>query len=156
MDTEHNQPPDPAGKRARIEATLNDAEKGFKSEDPYTKAHAYEVAGSMYAELATTITDATLSNACLQAGERYKSLAARVRFLNHIPTLLPKAEAEMLGLLGRCHTCKRPISVDPGGACPDCPHLMWGPTPRTEEEATLMPRPSAVNPANWAPEIQED
>lgn len=156
MDTEHNQVTDPtAAKRARIEATLDSAEKAFGSNDPYARAHGYQVAGTMYTELATTVKDPLLKVACLQAGERYMALAARVRFLNHIPTLLPKTEAEMLGLLGRCETCSRPWSVDSAGACADCPQLLWGPIPRTEEEARLMPRPRAVNSANWAPDSQE-
>lgn len=156
MDTEHNQPADPkAAKRARIEQTLDEAEKAFTAEDPYAQAHGYEVAGSMYIELATIVSDPLFRMACMQAGERYKALAARTRFINYIPTLTPRAEAGMLGLLGRCSTCSRPWSVDPDGACPDCPHLQYGPMPRSREEAALMPRPQAVNPANWAVEGQE-
>lgn len=86
--------------------------------------------------------------ACSYAGILDRQDAARVRFRYRIPTLHPSGVAQMVGLNdNRCQDCGRPWLLDPTGACPTCPALLYGITPGNAHEAANYPpgRP-------WAPE----
>lgn len=131
----------PVRDRAAIEANLDEAERAYQSDDPYRKAAGYDLAGRLYTELACHVDDRTLAAACMQAGQHYQVLAAQTRFTHRIPTLFPRREATLLGLLGRCVACGRGWSLDPGGACPHCPRLLYGPTPDSAQHAAGLPRP---------------
>lgn len=127
--------------RSVIETNLDEAEQAYSSHDPYRKAAGYDLAGRLYTELASHVADSTLAAACMQAGQHYQVLAAQTRFTHRVPTLFPRREATLLGLLGRCAACGRGWSLDPDGACPHCPRLLYGPTPDSTEHAAGLPRP---------------
>lgn len=126
--------------REQIEAALDEAEALFKDEDPYLRQAAFDAAAHAYTELAQTTTDPTWVTAAVQAAEMYRTNAALVRFQHGIPTLFPGAEAMRIGL-AECTECGRAWQLDATGACAHCPQLLWGPTPRSIEEADALPQP---------------
>ena len=136
----------------QITENLDFAEPLFKSGDPYARQHGFDTAAHAYRALALYQEDVTLRMACLQAGAQYRLQAARVRFKHGIPTIFPRTEAELLGL-GRCDACGRPWQVWASDACPECPRLLFGPTPSSREEAGTYPEPSPVTPANWVSRV---
>lgn len=118
------------------------------SRDPYTRAAGFKHRALLWGQLAVQTKDPTYAAACTLAGLTDQVSAARIRFEHGIPTILPKTEAELLGLR-TCDWCGRPWQADATGACPKCPRLLFGPTPGDREEAqewagnkTTKPRPA--------------
>jgi hypothetical protein len=152
----------PAGTMSRelIEETLTRAEPRFRSEDPYEQATAYTLAARAYTNLALHLVDTTLAMACRQAGAQYETLAARVRWANRIPTPFPRTELARLGLDDlRCPHCGHvaQVYVDeaPKQRCPDCPVLLFGVTPTSQEEAATLPPGEPVSVTRTYPEEGE-
>lgn len=135
--------------RELIQRTLDQAELEFTSDDPWRRARAFHNAANAYSALASYQADPTLRMACRQAGVHYQTLAARVRFGNKIPTILPGQEAALLDLHHRCEYCGRPFSTNPTGACPECPTLLFGTTPADAEEAAEASRPVPADEESW-------
>lgn len=93
--------------------------------------------------------------ACMLASFHDQETAARIRFEHRIPTLFPKSMAAQAGLQ-RCEWCGRPWQADPEGACEHCPRLMWGPAPRSAEQARKGPAPIEVTRDQMRPAPQYD
>ncbi|NUT53491.1 MAG: hypothetical protein HOV94_40320 [Saccharothrix sp.] len=127
----------PPRSRAELERLLDQAEQSFRSEDPYRQQAAYGLAAQVYEELAGHTDDATWGQAARMAGQRMAIEAARIRWQHGIPTILPGAEAALLGF-GMCVECGRPWQAGTEGACPRCPRLRHGPTPRAAGEASRL------------------
>lgn len=141
--------------RDQIAAHLAFAAEHFAADDPYERAHAFSCAGRAYESLALHQDDEMLRTACQQAALRYEMQAARVRFDYGIPTTRPKTEAELLGIRF-CESCRRPWQIPPGkGSCPDCPVLLFGPTPTTAAEVGKYPAPTLVDVTKWSDHSDE-
>lgn len=65
--------------------------------------------------------------ACHYAAQLDQQDAARHRYAGGIPSIFPRAEAELLQLRQRqCGACGRPWQLDDTGRCDQCPRLMFG------------------------------
>ncbi|MGH3568534.1 MAG: hypothetical protein ACRDRH_21410 [Pseudonocardia sp.] len=129
--------------RPQIEEALNEAEPLFTNPDPYQRQAGYDAAAQCYADLVAYAPDPTWKMACRQAEQRYRTLAARVRWEHRIPTLQPNSEVALLGI-NSCADCGRPWQLDTAGACEHCPQLLHGPTPLTAADAANYPTPTPV------------
>ncbi|TCO55652.1 hypothetical protein [Actinocrispum wychmicini] len=123
--------------REDLERYLDEAEKDFRSPDPYRRAEAYALASRLHDELARHTDDPTWKQAARMAGLRYAIEAARIRWRHGIPTLIPETQATLLGL-GLCDSCGRPWQAGLQGACPQCPRLRHGATPMSAEQAERL------------------
>ena len=132
----------------RLVELVDDAEAHLDDPDPYVRATAYTARARLYAQLASQTTNSVYSAACLRAGLCDDITAARIRFEHAIPTLMPRTEADLLGLR-TCSWCGRPWQADPAGACEHCPRLRFGPAPHDRAEAKRLPPPTPVDPAEW-------
>lgn len=77
------------------------------------------------------------STGCMYAQILDQEDAARTRYRHRIPTLFPAQDKARLHLQ-TCDACGRPWQVDPEGACPRCPAIVWGPSPKNAEEAEQL------------------
>lgn len=123
--------------------------------DPYRYAALLDARAGWWDQLALLADRGHAGNvrdvyaiACSYAGILDRQDAARIRFRYRIPTLHPSGIAQLVGLTDtRCEACGRPWLLDPTGACPACPALLYGITPGNATEAANYPpgRP-------WTPE----
>ncbi|WKV76612.1 hypothetical protein AW27_034245 (plasmid) [Streptomyces sp. PCS3-D2] len=112
-------------------------------DDPYRRAAAFEARSMGWLELAAHAEGSNFHAACMLASFHDQETAARIRFEHRIPTLFPKSMAAQAGLQC-CEWCGRPWQADPEGACEHCPRLMWGPAPRSADQARTGPAPIPV------------
>lgn len=142
--------------RAQIDEHLDFAEQHFTSDDPYEQAYAYTCACLAYDALAVYQDDLALRMACHQAALMYETRAARVRFENGIPTTKPMTEVEMLGPMS-CEHCGAPWQIPASHQrCPQCPQLLFGPTPTSLADVANYPEPTVVDVTNWPPAHPEE
>ncbi|MCY0923194.1 hypothetical protein OS965_34520 [Streptomyces sp. H27-G5] len=119
-------------------------------DDPYRRAAAFEARSMAWLEMAAHAEGSNFHAACMLASFHDQETAARIRFEHSIPSLFPKTMAGRVGLQC-CDWCGRPWQADPDGACEHCPRLMWGPTPRTANEARTGPAPIPVTREQMRP-----
>lgn len=139
--------------RREIHERITAADHDTRSQDPYVRAAGHDLRASAYADLAQHLSTAqeetTLATALARAAHADRAAAATTRFEHAIPTGMPLAEVSLLGL-HQCRTCGRPWQRSSQGRCPHCPGLMFGPTPRTVEQARDYPDPIEVNLDDFA------
>lgn len=111
--------------------------------DPYRRAQAFFARSMAWLELARHAEGTEYHAACMLASFHDQHTAAALRFEYSIPTLFPQTMAAHAGLQC-CEWCGRPWQADSEGACERCPRLMWGPTPRSADEAQARPAPVPV------------
>ncbi|GHF75492.1 hypothetical protein GCM10010218_65560 [Streptomyces mashuensis] len=118
--------------------------------DPCRRAQAFDARAAAWLELARHAQGSEYHAACMLAHFHDQETAARIRFEHSIPSLFPQTMAARVGLQC-CEWCGRPWQADPEGACEHCPRLMWGPTPRSAEEARTGPKPIPVTREQMQP-----
>ena len=117
-----------------------EAEAGTAADSPLQRMHAHDLAASVFEHLVGRTADPIIKAAHTSAGLHQRTLAARIRFAHRIPSIFPLSDVELLGLADlTCQACGRVCAMTAQGACPECPGLMVGPTPATEEEALDLP-----------------
>jgi hypothetical protein len=125
---------------------LDAAEAALRSDDPYQRAAAHMARAAVYYELyEKTLLGPVNKAAYARAALMDETTAARIRFKHGIPTITPQTEATLLGL-GVCGQCGREWQIGTDGACPSCPRVAFGPTPRTLQEATDWGRTAFTRP----------
>jgi len=123
---------------AQIVQYLDDAETHLDiTDDPYLEASAFQARAGIYYSLAASTSEPVYAAACARAALQDETSAARIRFTNGIPTLTPRTEAARLGL-NTCDWCGRPWQANGEGACPHCPRLLFGPSPRSIPESAEL------------------
>ncbi|SFW12980.1 hypothetical protein [Amycolatopsis australiensis] len=124
---------------AELSLLLDEAEQAYRQDDdPYLKQAGFSAASRLYEQLAGGTDDPTWKHAARMAGLMFSVLGARTRWAHGIPTITPRAEAELLGL-GACEGCGRPWQVDDAAElCEQCPRLRFGPTPQSADEAVRL------------------
>ncbi|MEU8765005.1 hypothetical protein [Streptomyces sp. NPDC048659] len=121
-----------------------------EQDDPHRRAQAFDARSMAWLELAAHAEGSEYHAACMLASFHDQETAARIRFEHSIPSLFPQTMAARVGLQC-CEWCGRPWQADPEGACEHCPRLMWGPTPRSAEEAVTGPKPIPVTREQMRP-----
>lgn len=136
--------PDPVVPYPEVKRRLDEADAVIEGEterqreegisDSYRRAQAFDTRSMAWLELARLAEGTEYHAACMLASFHDQETAARIRFEHSIPSLFPQTMAARVGLQC-CEWCGRPWQADPEGACEHCPRLMWGPTPRSADEA---------------------
>uniref|UniRef100_UPI002F90F5E8 hypothetical protein n=1 Tax=Streptomyces virginiae TaxID=1961 RepID=UPI002F90F5E8 len=121
-----------------------------EQDDPHRRAQAFDARSMAWLELASHAEGSHFHAACMLASFHDQETAARVRFEHSIPSLFPQTMAGRVGLQC-CEWCGRPWQAAPEGACEHCPRLMWGPTPRSADEARTGPAPIPVTREQMRP-----
>jgi hypothetical protein len=144
---------DPVVPYAEVKRRLDEADAVIEREterqreegisDPYRRAQAFQARSMAWLELARHAEGTEYHAACMLASFHDQETAARIRFQHSIPSLFPRTMVAHVGLQC-CEWCGRPWQADPEGACEHCPRLMWGPTPRSADEARTGPAPQPV------------
>jgi len=127
---------------AEIHERLTQARRDTMSTDPCVRARAYELRATAYNDLAehaeSTTGDKITADGLRHAAHGDRTSAALIRYKHAIPTPLPRADLHRLPVHS-CASCGRPWQRSPHGKCPQCPRLMYGPTPNTIEQARDYP-----------------
>lgn len=129
---------------AQLIERLDDAEAHLDDPDPYARAAAFASRARLHEQLYAQTTDPVYAAACARAAVCDDITAARIRYEHGIPTIMPRTEAELLGLR-RCEFCGRPWQISDLGACPRCPRLRFGPTPNRRPDGPGRGEPAALH-----------